>query len=83
MTHAAANAKVVTLAGSQAEVARILGYKDRRNVFPWTGTDPSPFPPHHCFALERHFGADQITRQELRPHDWRKHWPDLIEKQEA
>jgi DNA-binding transcriptional regulator YdaS (Cro superfamily) len=71
-----ANRRVVELAdNSHAEVARILGYTDRRNVWPWTN-DLKPFPPHHCHALEIHFGG-RITRQELRPHDWQKHWPDL------
>lgn len=78
-----ANRKVLALAGdSHAEVARILGYADRRNVWPWTN-DLRPFPPHHCYALERHFGRRQITREELRPHDWRKHWPDLAERKKA
>lgn len=77
MEQITANRKVVELAGSHAEVARILGYEDRRNVWPWTN-DLRPFPPHHCFALERHFGG-QVTRKELRPHDWQKHWPDLAD----
>jgi DNA-binding transcriptional regulator YdaS (Cro superfamily) len=72
-----ANRKVLALAGgSHMEVARILGYDDRRNVWPWTN-GLRPFPPHHAHALERRFPG-QITRQELRPHDWQKHWPDLI-----
>lgn len=71
-----ANKKVLELAGnSHAEVARILGYPDRRNVWTWTGL-LRPFPPYHCLTLERHFKG-QITRQELRPHDWQKHWDDL------
>lgn len=76
-----ANRKVLALANdSHAEVARILGYSDRRNVWIWTN-DLRPFPPHHCFALERHFGPRAITRKELRPHDWRKHWPDLADEE--
>lgn len=71
-----ANLKVLALAGdSHAEVARILGYTDRRNVWPWTN-DLKPFPPYHCRTLEDHFKGE-VTRQELRPHDWQKHWPDL------
>lgn len=73
-----ANLKVLELAGgSHAEVARILGYTDRRNVWPWTN-NLRPFPPHHCFTLERHFPG-KITRKQLRPRDWKKHWPDLDE----
>lgn len=70
-----ANRKVVELAGGHAEVARILGYDDRRNVWPWTN-DLRPFPTNHCLTLERHFKGE-VTRQELRPHDWQKHWDDL------
>lgn len=77
MEQITANLKVLDMAGGHAEVARILGYQDRRNVWPWTN-DLRPFPPHHCFALERHFEG-KVTRQELRPHDWQKHWPDLAD----
>ena len=72
-----ANAKVLKLAGGHIKVARLLGYTDLRNVWPWT-KGLKPFPPHHCFALERIFPG-QVTRQELRPHDWQKHWPDLCD----
>jgi DNA-binding transcriptional regulator YdaS (Cro superfamily) len=73
-----ANLKVLALAGgNHAEVARILGYSDRRNVWPWTN-DLRPFPPYHCRKLEDHFNG-AVTRQELRPHDWAKHWPELAE----
>lgn len=71
-----ANKKVLALAGnSHAEVARILGYTDRRNVWQWTGL-LRPFPPYHCMKLEKHF-AGAVTRKELRPHDWEKHWDNL------
>lgn len=77
MLKVAANTKVLELAGSHAAVARILGYTDRRNVWPWTN-GLRPFPPHHCVTLERHFGKSVISRRELRPHDWQKHWPEDI-----
>lgn len=70
-----ANLKVLELAGSHAEVARILGYKDRRNVWNWTGK-LRLFPQEHCVKLEKQFkGA--VTRQELRPNDFWLIWPDL------
>ena len=77
MKQIAANRKVLELAGNNhAEVARILGYEDRRNVWPWTKL-LKPFPPYHCRTLEDHFhGA--VSRQQLRPDDWQKHWPDLV-----
>lgn len=82
MNKVKANLKVLALAGgNHAEVARILGYTDRRNVWPWTN-DLRPFPTHHCRKLEDHFNG-AVTRKELRPHDWQKHWPELAEKQAA
>lgn len=77
-----ANAKVVELAGSHAEVARILGYEDRRNVWPWTN-GLRPFPPQHCLKLELHFGEDKISRRDLRPHDWATFWPELERRTKA
>jgi DNA-binding transcriptional regulator YdaS (Cro superfamily) len=76
---AAANRKVLELAGgSHAEVARILGYTDRRNVWPWTN-DLKPFPPHHCVTISRRWPGE-IDLKQLRAHDWKRHWPDLEER---
>lgn len=76
-----ANRKVLALANdSHAEVARILGYEDRRNVWPWTN-DLRPFPTHHCLTLVRKF--PELTLQDLRPHDWQKHWPELADQEKA
>ena len=77
MPQVQANRRVLELAGgSHAEVARILGYQDRRNVWPWTKL-LRPFPPYHCKALVNKF--PELTLQELRPSDWRRHWPELAE----
>ena len=70
-----ANKKVLGLAGGHAEVARLLGYTDRRSVWPWT-SGGAPFPIEHCVVLERHF-KKAVTRQELRPDDYWLIWPDL------
>lgn len=68
-------ARVVGHFKTQADLARCLGYSDRRNVTNWAnGT--VPFPPHHCVSIERMTNG-QITRQELRPFDWSKFWPEL------
>lgn len=82
MDQVQANSKVVALAGGHAEVARILGYADRRNVWKWT-SGLRPFPPKHCVVLEQHFGADKISRRELRPDDWKEHWPELERRTKA
>lgn len=76
-----ANLKVLELANhSHAEVARILGYEDRRNVWPWT-TGLRPFPPYHCRTLVSRF--KELTLQELRPFDWEKHFPELKKRKDA
>jgi DNA-binding transcriptional regulator YdaS (Cro superfamily) len=61
---------------TQAEIARRLGYPDRRNVAPWANGD-KPYPPNHCVTLERESGG-VITRQMLRPHDYANWWPELV-----
>lgn len=33
-------------------------------------------PPDACPAIERATGG-QVTRKDLRPHDWRDIWPEL------
>ena len=35
-----------------------------------------PCPPWRCVAIEE-FTQGQVTRQELRPFDYQKHWPDI------
>lgn len=74
-----ANRRVLEAAGSHAEVARVLGYSDRRNVWPWTN-DLRPFPPRHCVTIEQIYG---ISRRDLRPHDWQDFWPELERRGKA
>lgn len=74
-----ANRLVLKKAGTHAEVARVLGYGDRRNVWPWTN-DLRPFPPQHCVTIERVYG---ISRRILRPDDWKQHWPELDRRKTA
>lgn len=68
-------ARVVAHFGTQTAVARALGYDDLRNVTPWT-TGKRWFPPKQCVQLERESGG-ALRRQDLRPHDFADHWPDL------
>lgn len=35
-----------------------------------------PCPPWRCVAIEE-FTQGDVTRQDLRPNDYKKHWPDL------
>lgn len=57
-------------------VAKALGYDDLRNVSPWMKGD-RPFPPEHCVTLEMDSGR-AVTRQQLRPEDWQKYWPNAL-----
>lgn len=61
--------------GSHLALAKTLGYDDLRNVSAWAN-GLRPFPPEHCTTIERE-SSGQVTRQELRPHDFWKIWPDL------
>lgn len=67
--------KVLDHFKSHTAVAKALGYSDIRNVTHWTN-GKRWFPPKHCVAIER-LTQGQITRRELRPHDFADHWPDL------
>lgn len=62
--------------GGQAGVAKVLGYKDRRNVAPWFTTD-RPLLVEHCVTIER-ATCGRVRRWELRPHDWHRIWPELV-----
>lgn len=37
-----------------------------------------PVPAEHCHTIEQ-FTAGVVTRQELRPRDWQKYWPELAQ----
>ncbi|MBO7411148.1 MAG: helix-turn-helix domain-containing protein [Ottowia sp.] len=42
----------------------------------WQNRKPSP---RNCVAIERATGG-LVTRQELRPDDWREVWPEIAEQ---
>ena len=77
----AALQRAAQIVGGQAALAEKLGFKDRRNVWPWFNRDRD-VPVEHCTAIER-ITDGAVTRQELRPNDWQAIWPELAEKQEA
>lgn len=39
-------------------------------------------PVEHCTAIEVATNGS-VTRKDLRPDDWHRHWPELIEKAAA
>jgi DNA-binding transcriptional regulator YdaS (Cro superfamily) len=58
--------------GGQAAVAQLLGYADRRGVWPYFNT-ARPFPAEHCPAIERatREKGEAVLCEELRPDvDW-------------
>lgn len=61
----AALLKVSGLVGGQARMAELLGYTDRRNVWPWFSTGRR-LPADHCPALER-AAHGTVTCEQLRP----------------
>lgn len=70
--------RAAQLLGGQAALATLLGYSDRRNVYPWFATE-RPFPAEHCPAVER-ATKGAVTVEELRPNEqWArvkdKAWP--------
>lgn len=73
-----AAARVVAEFGGHGGVAKVLGYTDRRNVWPWT-SGQRDFPPEHCVTIEMKSDG-RITRQELRPQDWQAIWPELAQQ---
>ncbi len=39
-------------------------------------------PTARCCEIEKESGG-KVTRKDLRPHDFHKHWPDLVEEIES
>lgn len=60
--------RAAAILGGQAAMAELLGYSDRRNVWPWFNTDRQ-FPAEHCPAIERatREKGDVVLCEELRP----------------
>jgi len=64
------------IVGSQAEMARILDITP--GMVSQLVNGHRPVPIEHCLAIERAVSG-QVTRQSLRPKDFRRIWPDLAE----
>lgn len=57
--------RAAQLLGGQAAIAELLGYADRRGVWPWFNTERR-FPAEHCPAIEKATGG-AVRCEELRP----------------
>ena len=62
----AALLRAARLLGGQTELAKVLGYKDRRNVWPWCNYGGPQLPAEHCPVIERATGG-AVRCEELRP----------------
>ena len=60
----------------QREFAEALGVTQGL-ISQWARGKAAP-PPNRCVAIERMTGGE-VTRQELRPDDWKDIWPELEE----
>ena len=72
--------RAVEIAGSQVELARLLG-KKQPHIYKWLNS-PNGVPPEHCFPIETATGG-KVTRRDLRPDDWKRIWPELSGQDEA
>lgn len=67
----------ISIAGSQAALAAKVGVK-QQHVWNWLNRG-GEVPAEHCPAIEQATDG-QVTRQELRPNDWQRIWPELATK---
>ncbi len=60
--------RAAAILGGQAAMAVVLGYDDRRHVWPWFNTDRQ-FPAEHCPKVERatRDKGQTVFCEELRP----------------
>jgi len=66
------------LVGGVSALARALG-RSSSEVSQWA-SGHRPIPIACCPAIERATGG-QVTRRDLRPHDWHLIWPELAENE--
>lgn len=57
--------RAAELLGGQAAMASVLGFKSRKNVWPWFRTQRQ-VPAEHCPAIERATGG-AVRCEDLRP----------------
>lgn len=63
--------------GGQAALATAIGLK-QQHVWNWLNRPGVVVPPEHCAAIER-ATARAVMRWDLRPDDWHRIWPELID----
>lgn len=65
---------------SVAELAKAIGVTDPAQVRQWRSPNSTRKPsPPYCVLIEK-ATAGKVTRQDLRPDDWRETWPELARR---
>jgi DNA-binding transcriptional regulator YdaS (Cro superfamily) len=72
-TPAEALNSAITLMGGLKETAAKLGVNSYQVVQQWRRNG---VPIKHCSAIESATGGE-VTRKDLRPHDWQQIWPGI------
>ena len=70
----------IHFAGSQVALANLLKKHDsmisQPHIQKWLRS-PIGVPAEHCVSIEF---ETPVTRKELRPNDWHKFWPELLDQ---
>lgn len=69
--------RAIDALGSQAQMALALGVK-QPTISEWSRGD-RPIPIERCVQIEQ-ATKGAVTRQDLRPNDWHRIWPELATK---
>ena len=67
--------RAIGIVGSQASLASSIGVK-QQHVWNWLNRGDA-IPPEYCHPIEQ-ATKGAVTRQDLRPDDWQRIWPELI-----
>jgi DNA-binding transcriptional regulator YdaS (Cro superfamily) len=66
-----------------AELRELIGAKSDAQLRQWQHGYAERRPsPENCVSLEQATGG-VVTRRDLRPDDWQKIWPELIQEQQG
>ncbi len=69
--------QAITLLGGPVKAAARLGVPRYQTVQSWSRHG---VPTEYCAAIEREL-AGAVTRAHLKPHAWRRIWPELADLQ--
>ena len=72
--------KAIDLCGGVGKLAAAIGISQSA-VSNWRARGTSP-EPGNCVAIEQATDG-AVTRQDLRPYDWHKIWPELAQPTES